>query len=150
LQCNGAYVLLINLSEGQIIQVGRLGEIYFPTGTYAYTGSAQRAFRIRLSRYLKPIYKYRWHIDYLLQKASLSRIFLAPSKKMVECHIARYLDVRLETEPGFGSSDCHCPGHLFFNPTEEAVQSAVMGALGSLDITPITMETADIKATLGL
>ena len=130
--------------------MGRLGEICFPAGAYAYVGSARRGFKARLSRYLKPIKKHHWHIDYLLRKASLSHIFLAPGRGTIECRMARNLGLRLEAVPGFGSSDCRCPGHLFFAATGEAAQSAVAGALGSPNVAPIMMETADIRAALDL
>ncbi len=121
----GSYLLIINLSAEQYITVGRLGEIPFPSGWYAYIGSAMRGFRARLPHYLRNNPKPHWHIDYLLQVASISKILILESQIKKECLIARKLGRRFQHVPGFGCSDCKCKSHLYFAPTLENLESNI-------------------------
>jgi len=112
----GSYILLIELSEEQIITIGSLKAIYFPGGYYAYVGSAMGGFKPRLSYYLRGNKKPRWHIDYLLEKASIADIILCETEERIECTIAQALKGQFDSIPGFGTSDCKCNSHLFFTP----------------------------------
>ena len=126
----GSYVLLMSLSEEQIITVGSLGSMSFSGGRYAYVGSALGGFESRLSRYLRTSKKPRWHIDYLLEKAELDAIIIGESPERTECTIALALARHFDPVPGFGASDCHCRSHLFFGADDmmTAVASALEGA----------------------
>ncbi len=73
----GSYVLLIKILEEQTITIGSLQAVHFPGGYYAYVGSAMGGFKSRLNRHLKVEKSPRWHIDYLLQKASTDNIFIS-------------------------------------------------------------------------
>ena len=130
----GSYILLIQLRQGQTITIGSLKQIYFPYGYYAYVGSAMGGFKSRLSRHLRQNKKPHWHVDYLLQKAHISEIIVCQTNKRAECTIAQALSPQFDSVPGFGSTDCHCPSHLFFSPEE--MKSTIITTLKLLAMEP--------------
>ncbi len=130
----GSYILLIPLPEGQMIKAGGLPDTYFPSGCYAYVGSAMGGFTSRLNRHLKQNRKPLWHIDYLLQKANISGIALCETDDRVECVIAQALSHQFDCIPGFGSSDCKCLSHLFFSADENQMKQTILATLNSLPI----------------
>jgi len=132
----GSYVLLIELPEEQTITIGSLKAIYFPRGYYAYVGSAMGGFKSRLNRHLKSNKKPHWHIDYLLEKASISEIIICETKDRIECAVAQVLSLQFDSIPGFGSSDCKCHSHLFF--AIDKMKPTIMVALNSLPIKEIS------------
>jgi len=91
-------------------------------------------FKARISRHLKSNKKPLWHIDYLLQKAPITDIIIGETKERVECAIAQALSSQFDSIPGFGSSDCHCPSHLFFTTEEREMKSTIMAVLELLAI----------------
>ena len=133
-QCSGSYVLLIRLLEGQTITVGRLGDIYFPHGCYAYVGSAMGGVKSRLSHHLRSGKRLHWHIDYLLQKASIIDIIIYQTGDRAECTIAWALSSQFDCIPGFGSSDCRCHSHLFFAAEERQMKATIRATLESLAV----------------
>jgi len=135
----GSYVILIKLPEAQTITVGSLSEVYFPQGYYAYVGSALSGVESRLSRHLNQNKKSHWHIDYLLQKASITDIIIGESEGRVECAVAQALSAKFDSIPGFGSSDCHCPSHLFFAAERGQMKSAIIITFELLEIPPKLM-----------
>jgi Uri superfamily endonuclease len=130
----GSYILLIALPEQQTITIGSLKAVYFPRGYYAYVGSAMGGLKSRLSHHLKGANRPHWHIDYLLQKASISGIILCETKNKMECTIAQALSHQFDCVPGFGSSDCKCKSHLFSATDEEQMKSAIMKMLNLLGV----------------
>ena len=106
------YQLFIIIHQDISIQVGRLGECFFPAGCYVYTGSAKRGMNARLARHFSKGKKYHWHIDYLLGD---SQAEIIQTKKFAEpeCFINSKTS-GLILIPGFGSSDCRagCKSHL--------------------------------------
>lgn len=110
----GIYTLLIKLDKPQTITIGKLGKISFPAGHYAYVGSALNGLESRIARHLKKEKALRWHIDYLLQKASVEEIIYSSTEKDKECTIASQLAQKLKLIPYFGCSDCRCISHLYF------------------------------------
>jgi len=124
----------MHLSEAQTIAVGSLGPSLFPRGYYAYVGSALGGFRSRLDRHLRTNKKVHWHIDYLLQHASLDAIVICEAKQRIECTIAQTLARQFQSVPRFGTSDCHCRSHLFF-ATDDMVLS-VITALKATGLAP--------------
>ena len=132
----GSYILLIKLPEEQTITIGRLGALRFTRGYYTYVGSAMGGFTSRLRRHLRHEKKVHWHIDYLLQKASVLDIIAAETEHRLECTIAQALTGQFESVPGFGASDCRCRSHLFFDAEEGRMKSAVETTLGLLAIPP--------------
>ncbi len=130
----GSYVLLIKVPGKQIITIGRLKAVHFPGGYYAYVGSAMGGFKSRLNRHLKVEKSPRWHIDYLLQKASITKIILCQTEDRLECTIAQTLSHQFDSIPGFGSSDCKCGSHLFLAPDE--MKTSILTILNRLNIKP--------------
>jgi Uri superfamily endonuclease len=127
------------LPEQQTISVGSLKAVRFSGGYYAYVGSAMGGFKSRLNHHLKGNKRPRWHIDYLLEKASLNGIILCQSQNKVECTIAQALSRQFDCVPGFGSSDCKCRSHLFFTSNENQMKSTTMTILKSLGMQPRLM-----------
>jgi len=127
---SGSYVLVMELAREQDISVGRRS-LHFPRGYYAYVGSGMGGVKARVNRHLRPDKRVHWHIDYLLQRASLSDVIIGESTERTECAIACALGSQFDAIPGFGSSDCRCPSHLFF-ATEDMRPKirAVLSALG--------------------
>jgi Uri superfamily endonuclease len=119
----GVYTILVSVSPGASVDVGRLGRFEF-SGLYAYTGSGQGrgscSLSGRVSRHLglRGEKRVRWHIDYLLahshtrvEGAALS----ATTVRSKECEVSRNIFCLAESFPsvmGFGSSDCACESHL--------------------------------------
>jgi Uri superfamily endonuclease len=114
----GVYCLVFR-NQSCALEIGSLGPVHFREGWHVYVGSAlgpgglKRAVRhIRLFR--KKDRPPRWHVDRLLlsKEFSLEAVVCAPVGAPAECAVAgacgwHYI-------PGFGSSDCTCPSHLFF------------------------------------
>jgi sugar fermentation stimulation protein A len=130
----GSYILLVKIPEEQTITIGRLGVLRFTRGSYAYVGSAMGGFTSRLPRHLRREKKVHWHIDYLLQKASVLDIITAEAEHRLECTIAQALAGQFEFIPGFGSSDCRCRSHLFFASEEWQMRSAIEATMESLSL----------------
>ena len=141
----GSYVLLIELPEEQTIVIGSLKAVHFHRGYYAYVGSAMSGFKSRLSRHLKGNKRPRWHIDYLLPRASLNDIILCQTQDRAECSIAQALSRRFDSIPGFGSSDCKCHSHLFFTTEGKQMKAKIMSNINRLGIKP-TLRT-DLSVT---
>lgn len=122
----GSYVLLIELPRAETIAIGRLKAVPFRRGHYAYVGSARGGFKSRLNHHLRVNKRPRWHIDYLLQRASINNIIICPTKDTVECTIAQALSRHFDAIPSFGSSDCKCHSHLFFATGSRQMKTRVM------------------------
>jgi len=130
----GSYILIIKLPKTRTVTTGSLLDINFPRGYYAYVGSALGGVKSRLNYHLKRNKKLHWHIDYLLQKASITDIIVAETTDRAECAIAQALSSQFDSIPGFGCSDCHCASHLFFDTNKRQMKSTIMAALESLAI----------------
>ncbi len=130
----GSYVLLMGLPEECDIAVGSLGNIRFACGYYAYVGSALGGFRSRLNRHLRAEKKPHWHIDYLLEKATLDVIITGESPERTECTIALELARQFSSVHGFGASDCRCGSHLFFGTDD--MMTEVVSALKAAGLEP--------------
>lgn len=112
----GTYVLLIRVPYDSVINVGELGKLSLRAGYYAYVGSALSGLQKRVSRHLKREKTLHWHIDYLLTRGQVVDVIQAQSKTRKECKIAGELAKHFPSVQGFGSSDCCCRSHLFFDP----------------------------------
>jgi Uri superfamily endonuclease len=112
----GIYILCVEVKEGREIAVGGLGAIYFKKGTYLYIGSGGRNLAARVERHIRDEKRVRWHIDYLLNDpcVCISRVYVREGSKDDECETAKSLATSFTGVPGFGSSDCRCPSHLFY------------------------------------
>ncbi|MGD1061047.1 MAG: GIY-YIG nuclease family protein [Methanomassiliicoccales archaeon] len=112
----GAYVLVVELERDAMLVIGRLGESSFPSGTYAYVGSAMGGLGGRLGRHLNPERKTHWHIDHLSRTGEIVGAFVVPSRLRQECAVSKTLAGIDRSIPfcfGFGCSDCECQTHLF-------------------------------------
>jgi len=114
----GTYLLIIQMKNNSIIQIGKLGNVRFYNGYYAYVGSALNGLEQRILRHLRQQKKIHWHIDYVLKKANIIEIFYKESNVKEECGIAEILDKKLSSIPYLGSSDCSCKSHLFYGSYE--------------------------------
>ena len=130
----GTYILLIELPQPQEIAVGKLGLLTFPQGFYAYVGSAMNGFESRISYHLREKKKSRWHIDYLLQQALIKEIILWETEERVECILAQILSREFHPISGFGSSDCRCSSHLYFEGEKGKLEKGILEAVKSLAI----------------
>ena len=113
----GIYQLLIRLPESVHIQIGKRGRFKFPKGYYIYTGSARNGLKGRINRHLRKEKKHFWHIDYLLDHASVTGVFALANARKDECSLSSDTLAMPGAEvivPRFGSSDCRCPSHLAF------------------------------------
>lgn len=145
----GTYTLLFSLDGDATITVGALGEIDFPSGAYAYTGSAGgRSGFTRLQHHdhvaTGDSTTTHWHIDYLLSHpdAALHSVITATGVD-VECRIARELDA--EPTLQFGCSDCKCESHLHHNPTLTELVAAVDTTYNTVEgATPVLHSVTDL------
>ncbi len=118
----GSYILFIHLPTGKEIRIGKKGKIYFPADWYVYIGSALNSLTGRINRHLKKEKNLHWHIDYLLQHASIETIFFKQSSTHEECTLATQFLKNSEPINGFGCSDCRCQSHLFHGPKQQLHQ----------------------------
>jgi sugar fermentation stimulation protein A len=112
----GAYLLLVRIDCGKTLGVGSLGQIEFKQGYYVYVGSAMRGLAKRVARHIRKKKNIRWHIDYLTAAAEKVSAVPIISSENLECQLANRLE-KITGSPAvqnFGSSDCRCPGHLFY------------------------------------
>ena len=130
----GGYILLLDLEEESKIRIGRLGDITFDSGYYAYVGSAMRGLKQRISRHLRQEKKFHWHIDYLLEEANVLNVIACQSGNSIECLIANEIGKEYKVINGFGSSDCKCPGHLYYSTFDFG--NRIMRKLGSAGMKP--------------
>jgi sugar fermentation stimulation protein A len=110
---SGAYILLFRLQQDEKIEVGRLGVVPLRRGEYAYVGSAMGGLDARIARHLRAEKKRHWHIDYVLERASISGVLEFESASRVECRLSDALaSSAASTTPvrWFGSSDCRSWG----------------------------------------
>ena len=107
-----SYQLVIEVRSPVRCQVGRLGVVDFPAGTYVYTGSARRNFEARLARHARTTKRLRWHIDYLLAAHAVRIVKIVRSGRE-ECRLNQSVKGTVWV-PGFGASDCTagCGAHL--------------------------------------
>jgi sugar fermentation stimulation protein A len=110
----GAYLILCRLDAVRSVEVGSLGRIDFPAGTWCYVGSARKDLSRRIARHLRLRKTLHWHIDYLRATADACTALPIRTADDLEHELARALAKIAEFSiPRFGSSDCTCAGHLF-------------------------------------
>ncbi len=114
---SGLYVAVFHVAKTQHIRVGKLGRFSFRKGLYFYVGSGRKNLDARLKRHVLKKKLLRWHIDYLSVRAKMIGAIVITESRESECKIARKLAGSCDLAvAGFGSSDCCCPGHLFYGP----------------------------------
>ncbi|MBN1201531.1 MAG: GIY-YIG nuclease family protein [Anaerolineae bacterium] len=127
----GTYVLFVWLNDPAQLAVGRLGTVSLAQGLYAYVGSARGpgGLHARVGRHLRADKTPRWHIDTLTTLAPVITIWFSTSPERLECAWAHTLMATPGITmpiPGFGSSDCNCPAHLFAVPLKALCQAWTM------------------------
>lgn len=132
----GAYLLLIRLPVAREITVGRLGVIHFEPGGYVYAGSALGGLKGRVGYHLKQNKRLHWHIDYLLEYAHVDKVLTIETDERLECAVASMLSRYFEAIPNFGSSDCKCKSHLFYNRDEKELHLRATEAMNLLSKRP--------------
>jgi sugar fermentation stimulation protein A len=112
----GVYLLLVRIDHDKAVEVGSLGQVEFKQGYYVYVGSAMRGLFKRVARHIRRKKNIHWHIDYLTTTAGKVTAVPIISSENLECQLAERLQgiTGSPAVKGFGSSDCRCPGHLFF------------------------------------
>jgi Uri superfamily endonuclease len=133
----GVYLILVELTEAAEIQVRSGRRFRLETGFYGYVGSALSGLEKRIARHLGNRKKLYWHIDYLLHRAVVRMAISAETSRKEECFIAHALSQRLPVIPGFGSSDCRCPSHLFFSQDLPTIKRDVLALLKQRNLKPI-------------
>ena len=115
----GVYALVIPVARDIGCRVGRLGDLKFGAGWYVYLGSAHGGggIRARVGRHASANKRHHWHVDYLLDHASIHEVWFSHTSRTREHDWVNYLlAVPGASVPflGFGSSDCRfgCRSHL--------------------------------------
>lgn len=120
----GIYGLIIRL-----VNKSRVLHYELEPGSYVYIGRAMNGLENRLSRYMKPIHKPHWHIDYLLMIARPMAIVTALTEDPhMEHEAACILASTNKYVPRFGSTDDDCPSHLFMGGADDVIN--VFASLG--------------------
>ena len=131
---SGTYTLVLERDTSGPIAVGALGEIAFPAGWYAYTGSALGSGGFgRIDRHRAVAAgdndTRHWHIDYLLGDAATTVDQVVTTEADIECAVAKRLDgpaaEGVEHIDAFGCSDCDCRSHLIHHEQREKLVDAV-------------------------
>lgn len=107
------YAVFFKLEAGKVLEVGALGEIDFPAGTYVYVGSAMNGVEARIKRHFSGDKRKHWHVDYFAEAAEPFDYFILPDTAEYECVLADAVSGFAEPVKGFGCSDCDCDAHLF-------------------------------------
>jgi Uri superfamily endonuclease len=129
----GTYLLLSHLDHQVEIRVGRLGTFSLNAGWYAYAGSAlgPGGLPARLARHSRTDKRLHWHIDYLLQHATVETIWQTTYPQRLECAWAAAMQDLPDAQTpirGFGASDCSCTAHLIYlprRPDDQQITSAL-------------------------
>jgi Uri superfamily endonuclease len=125
----GIYVLITKNPQGRVVHVGALGAIFFAKGFYAYVGSALNGIESRIKRHLRHNKRCFWHIDYLLKQSRITSVIVSKTDRKLECKIAANLAQRFPSIVRFGSSDCRCRSHLYFERDEGLLKDGTVEAL---------------------
>jgi sugar fermentation stimulation protein A len=114
LQDRGSYLLILRLPADTDVRIGRLGLVRLRSGFYVYVGSARKNLSRRIERHRRLRKKFFWHIDSLRAVSEFLVALPVRSEDDLECDLAGAVGGMADwSQPGFGSSDCHCPSHLF-------------------------------------
>jgi Uri superfamily endonuclease len=114
----GSYLLVLRTERRVDVVVGSLGARTFRRGWHVYAGSARAGLRARLRHHLAPGRPAHWHVDALRRAGRLAELWVVLGSERLECGLAAALAGQPGAQPcpGFGSTDCRCPGHLVSFP----------------------------------
>ena len=122
----GLYFLLVKLPSPIQLTI-RKKEYSLPAGYYIYTGSAQRNLSQRLRRHSSRHKKMHWHIDYLLEHATISaiRVMSAAPRNDEQRYAGLWADMADGIPvPKFGASDSPACSHLAWFKTRKTITSS--------------------------
>ena len=134
---SGIYVLIFHLPNDMKVSVGRLGEIDFQNGWYAYVGSGNSGVEARIRRHLRTHDRPHWHLDYLMHLGKPTMAIIGHTEESLECPLVHHLEALFQVVPRFGSSDCRCSGHLFYSPKQALLEEAAGQGMAELGCPPI-------------
>ncbi|MFQ5923303.1 MAG: DUF123 domain-containing protein [Anaerolineales bacterium] len=125
---SGTYALLLRCSGPRRLDIGCLGTLIARQGVYVYIGSAfgPGGLSARVGHHRKVSARPRWHVDYLRSVTELQRCWYTSDPQCREhewAAVLRELPGASIPVPGFGSSDCSCPSHLFYFPSTPSVRT---------------------------
>jgi sugar fermentation stimulation protein A len=110
----GSYLIVLQKKRAGSCRIGKLGKIRFEKGYYIYVGSGRANLSKRIERHRRLKKKKHWHIDYLRESSEWVAALPIRTADDLECSIAGRLRKLADDDiPGFGSSDCSCPSHLY-------------------------------------
>ena len=133
---SGIYLLIVNLTQPTNVIVTSGKTFALSPGYYGYIGSALNGLKKRIERHLSENKKLHWHIDYLLQIATIQSVISVESNMSIECLIAQDLTKKYQYVRGFGCSDCKCKSHLFFHDDIEEMKDNAIAAFISRNLEP--------------
>jgi sugar fermentation stimulation protein A len=126
----GSYILILKVPSRRTIEIGKPGRIQFPAGYYLYVGSAEKNLTRRLERHRRERKRLFCHIDYLGARAEVHQALPIRTSDPLECELSSALKRIADWEvPGFDSSDCLCPSHLFGMKTDPLHSSKFIALL---------------------
>ena len=110
----GSYITVLRLARDRNLEISGLGKVKFQRGYYLYAGSAKRDLTQRIARHRHTRKNLFWHIDFLREHAGFHAVLPVRTSVDLEHELAGALAKIAQWQiPGFGSSDCSCPAHLF-------------------------------------
>ncbi len=115
----GTYCLTFHCTILSQVTVGKLGTYQIVPGYYCYVGSAfgRGGLKSRIERHLKVNKRNHWHLDYIRPYFEPVEICYTTDSIKREHQWSKLLlkDIYSSIPINkFGSSDCHCPTHLFY------------------------------------
>ncbi len=132
----GIYLLVAKLNMATSLEIGNRKAFVLNQGFYGYVGSALAGLEKRIARHLRAEKKHHWHIDYLLDCATIQAVIYAETEQRKECSVANTLSRTLTSIPGFGSSDCKCRSHLFFSASSTSLKTQALHAFEENGLRP--------------
>lgn len=133
---SGIYAVIVELPKTDDIQIGKRMRDHFEKGFYGYIGSALSGLERRLARHLGNRKRLHWHIDYLLNMATIKELVYAETFQKKECLIANILSKKLPSKLNFGCSDCNCSSHLFFCPSLDDLSESIIESFKGSNLNP--------------
>ena len=124
----GTYALIFSAYRKSQLKIGKLGTLQLKPGFYVYIGSAfgPGGLKSRIAHHRKKSVRPHWHIDYLGYFLHLPEIWYTYDPIHREHQWAQtLLRTRGASVPlaGFGSSDCRCKAHLFFQNSRPSIKT---------------------------
>jgi len=137
---SGTYLLIVELTKPIDVIVTSGKTFTLEKGYYGYVGSALNCLKKRIDRHLSRNKKLHWHIDYLLQIATVQSVIYVESNERIECLIAQDLREKNEYVREFGCNDCRCASHLYFSDDVQAMINNAMAAFKLRNLEPIVKQ----------